>query len=212
MIEFKSIAAALAKAQSTMGKAIKDRENPHFRAKYADLAAVMDACLPALNANGIAVIQPTINIGEGRFVQTILIHEGGERLECSVPLLLGKQDMQGYGSAVTYARRFGLMCMTGIAPEDDDGNEAAKSPVTEVAKPRGAHFNATDRAAAIIGAIEKSADVDALKAIWAENGADLRAIKADSDGMFKTVEDAKAKRRLELTAAKNDLDGDEVPY
>ena len=124
----KSIATALAAAQINMGKALKQANNPHFRSKYADLGSVMDACLPALNERGIAVIQPTGENELGRFVETIMIHgESGEQLSCRVPLIVGKNDMQGYGSAVTYARRYGLMAMAGIAPEDDDGNAAAKA-------------------------------------------------------------------------------------
>ena len=125
----KGIATALAKAQTNMGKALKQANNPHFRSKYADLGNVMDACLPALNEAGIALIQPTGEDEHGRFVETILIHgESGESLTCRVPLIVSKNDMQGYGSAVTYARRYGLMAMAGIAPEDDDGNAAAKAP------------------------------------------------------------------------------------
>ena len=123
-----SIAGALAAAQLVMGKALKSAQNPHFKSKYADLASVVDACMPALNQHGIAVIQPTVDDETGRYVKTILIHgESGETLDCRVPLIVGKNDMQGYGSAVTYARRYGLMSMAGIAPEDDDGNGAAKS-------------------------------------------------------------------------------------
>ena len=124
----KSIASALAKAQMNMGSALKQSNNPHFKSKYADLASVMDACLPALNEAGIAVIQPTGEDDAGRYVETILIHgDSGEQLTCRVPLIIAKNDMQGYGSAVTYARRYGLMAMAGIAPEDDDGNAAAKA-------------------------------------------------------------------------------------
>ena len=124
----KSLYAALAKAQTEMGKALKDSSNTHLKSKYADLASVMDACLPALNANGIAVLQPTHD-EEGRmYVKTVLVHgESGETAECRVPLIVSKNDMQGYGSAVTYARRYGLMSMAGIAPEDDDGNAAVKA-------------------------------------------------------------------------------------
>lgn len=128
MSEHKSIASALAAAQMEMGKALKQSTNPHFRSKYADLGSVMDACLPALNSSGIAVVQPTIDDDSGRYVKTVLIHgNSGEMLECRVPLIVSKNDMQGYGSAVTYARRYGLMTMAGIAPEDDDGNAAAKA-------------------------------------------------------------------------------------
>ena len=128
-VSYKSIASALASAQAKMGKALKSANNPHFKSKYADLASVTDACLPALNEAGIAVIQPTTDDDNGRYVETILIHgESGEVLKCRVPLIVSKNDMQGYGSAVTYARRYGLMSMSGIAPEDDDGNRAAKSP------------------------------------------------------------------------------------
>lgn len=122
-----TIYTALARAQAEMGRALKDSTNPAFRSKYADLSSVMDACLPALNKHGIAVIQPTADDESGRFVETVLLHESGESLRCRVPLIVQKNDMQGYGSAVTYARRYGLMCMAGIAPEDDDGNAAAKA-------------------------------------------------------------------------------------
>jgi hypothetical protein len=113
-----------------MGKALKDSVNPAFRSKYADLGSVMDACLPALNKHGIAVIQPIMSDDFGKFVKTILIHESGEQLECAVPLIVGKNDMQGLGSAITYGRRYGLMSMAGIAPEDDDGNAAVVSAKT----------------------------------------------------------------------------------
>lgn len=127
----KGIALALASAQTQMGKASKSSKNPHFKSKYADLSSVMDACMAPLNEAGIAVVQPTCDDEHGRYVKTVLIHgESGETLECRVPLIVGKNDMQGYGSAVTYARRYGLMSMAGIAPEDDDGNAAARAAPT----------------------------------------------------------------------------------
>lgn len=128
----KSLYAALAAAQSEMGKALKDSNNPHFKSKYADLASVMDACMPSLTKHGIAVLQPPYHDETGRYVKTILVYgETGEMAECLVPLIIGKNDMQGYGSAVTYARRYGLMSMAGIAPEDDDGNAAGNGePIT----------------------------------------------------------------------------------
>lgn len=123
--EHASIAAALATAQAEMGKALKDSKNPHFKSSYADLGSVMGACMAALNSNGIAVVQP-IREGEmsSRYVVTQFLHTSGEVLECPVPLILSKNDMQGLGSAITYARRYGLMSLAGVAPEDDDGNGA----------------------------------------------------------------------------------------
>ena len=127
MSEHKNIAAALAAAQAQMGKALKSANNPHFKSKYADLSSVVDATMPALNANGIAVIQPMQESETGRIVMTKFIHTSGEVLECAIPLIVAKNDMQGMGSAITYARRYGLMSLAGIAPEDDDGNAAVKA-------------------------------------------------------------------------------------
>lgn len=164
IVAHKGIFHALAAAQAQMGKAIKDSTNPAFRSRYADLASVMDACLPALNANGVAVYQPTIDDDTGRFVETILAHESGETIRCRVPLIVQKNDMQGYGSAVTYARRYGLMCMAGIAPEDDDGNAAAKAAPQEA--PRQAKGPTPEQVAC--ESLTKAATLDALAAIWGE--------------------------------------------
>lgn len=122
----KNVYAALAAAQMEMGKAIKDAENPHFRSKYADLSAVVDAVRPALNAHGIAFFHIPLQNEFGHVMQTILYHgESETSITADVPLILGKQDMQGYKSATTYAKRIGLESVTGIAPEDDDDGNAA---------------------------------------------------------------------------------------
>lgn len=128
MTQHKSIVAALAAAQGEMEALTKNSTNPHFRAKYADLAAVVAATVPTLAKHGIAMVQPVGTDEHGHYVETVLMHDSGGELRCRVPLIVGKNDMQGFGSAVTYARRYGLMAMAGIAPEDDDGNAAAKAP------------------------------------------------------------------------------------
>lgn len=204
------IAAALAKAQTEMGPALKQSNNPAFRSKYADLGNVIDACLPALNSNGIAVIQPIGEDDMGRFVKTVLVHSSGETLECRVPLIIGKNDMQGFGSAVTYARRYGLMAMAGIAPEDDDGNAAvAAAPKREEPKreqPRQESI-ADDMAAfsslvdATVFAISKQPTVAALKSYWQTLDFALQA-----DGK---VIAAKDKRKADLT---REITADEIPY
>jgi hypothetical protein len=125
----KEIAAALAKAQGTMRPASKDAINPHFKSKYADLSAIVDACREPLSANGIAIVQDAALSDRGVDVTTRLLHSSGEWLEfgpLTVPM--GKSDAHGVGSAITYAKRYGLSAAVGIAAdEDDDGNAAAQS-------------------------------------------------------------------------------------
>lgn len=143
----KNAYTALAKAQAEMGKAIKNAKNPHFRAAYADLGAVQEACYPALHSNGFAVFQPTGRDEFGPHVRTIFAHESGETLECRTDLLIDKNNMQGLGSAITYARRYGLLCMSGLAPEDDDGNATAEQTrKPEPAKSPGDYMWALDLA------------------------------------------------------------------
>ena len=208
MTEHKNIYAALAAAQMQMGKALKDVRNDHFGKKYADLANVMDACLPALNANGIAVYQPTVDEDGQRYVKTVLAHVSGETLECRVPLIVNKNDMQGYGSAVTYARRYGLMGMAGIAPEDDDGNAAAKAPPpVEQPRPRGPsdadilHDRAVTDA---LVAIEACHDRDTLTDVWKGLAP---AVKADP----RAVAASKARADLFKAQAAPIID-DSIPY
>ena len=123
----KQIATALVKAQKAFGPALKTATNPHFRSRYADLAACVEAVMDGLNNNGIALIQQLTESDTGVIVETVFIHESGEMLNCGklhVPAV--KHDPQGYGSALTYARRYSLMAACGIAPEDDDGNAASR--------------------------------------------------------------------------------------
>jgi len=115
---------ALIQAQKQMAKVLKRATNPHFRSKYADLKSVVEAVMPAFLNNGFAVTQPNGADDLGDYVETILMHSSGFLFKSKVYLRLGKQDMQGYGSATTYARRYGLLGMAGVAPEDDDANAA----------------------------------------------------------------------------------------
>lgn len=126
----KAIAAALVKAQAEYGPALKASENSHFRSKYADLASCVDAVVGALNKHGIAFMQRVLPCDNGVTVETVFIHTSGETLSSgALHVPVQKHDAQGYGSALTYARRYSLMSACGIAPEDDDGNAAtAKAP------------------------------------------------------------------------------------
>lgn len=126
-MEIKQIAAALVKAQKAFGPALKTKTNPHLKAKYADLGDCIEAVIDGLNNNGIALMQQTHECESGILVETIFIHESGEVFSAGklhVPAV--KHDAQGYGSALTYARRYSLMAACGIAPEDDDGQATSK--------------------------------------------------------------------------------------
>lgn len=120
--------AAMAKAFLKIEGALKDSNNPHFKTKYADLSSVVAAVKPALAENGLFFTQITHEHDGGVCVETMVGHEAGEQMSFGklfVPST--KNDAQGYGSALTYARRYSLMAAFGVCPEDDDGNAAAAS-------------------------------------------------------------------------------------
>ena len=128
-MEIKNIAKAFIAAQKVMGTASKDSVNPYFNKKYADLNSIREACLPALNENNIAVLQPIVQIDGKSFVKTILLHESGEALDCLTSIIYAKQnDAQAQGSGITYARRYGLQSLVSIGAEDDDGAAASREP------------------------------------------------------------------------------------
>ncbi len=118
----------LVKAQTAMGAATKDAINPFFHSKYADLGSVIKVCKDLLNFNGIVYLQPIT----GDTVQTIMMHTSGEWIsdEGTRILFAKENDPQAQGSAITYARRYGLQSFLGIPAEDDDGEKAKTPPVT----------------------------------------------------------------------------------
>lgn len=174
------VSAALVKAQKAFGPALKSSTNPHFKSRYADLSACVEAVIDALNDNGIALIQRNIETESGVCVETVFVHESGESLS-SGPLHVpaAKQDPQGYGSALTYARRYSLMAACGIAPEDDDGNAAtsAKNAQKPTSKPdpaqeviNGVKAGDASGAATYLAGLSESA----MNAIWAKLPADIQ--------------------------------------
>lgn len=138
----KAISTALVKAQREFGPALKSSTNPHFRSKYADLSACIEAVIDSLNNNGIYLMQLTDECEGGVKVSTVFIHESGEQMSGgSLFMPATKQDAQGFGSALSYARRYSLMAACGIAPEDDDGNQATRTapvaqPIKATPKPK----------------------------------------------------------------------------
>jgi hypothetical protein len=196
----KNIASALVKAQRGFAPALKTSTNPHFRSKYVDLAGCVEAVVDSLNAAGIALIQRTSQDDTGVTVETVFVHESGEMLECGkLHVPAAKQDPQGYGSALTYARRYSLMAACGIAPEDDDGNAASKvkvsatktdlvpsnrmSVIADVAAAINERMSAND----VIGAVEEYAgivDIEEKTALWAMLDSKTRSsIKKQAEAM-----------------------------
>jgi hypothetical protein len=122
----KNLAAALCKAQSEMEGAKKAANNPHFNRKYADLASVWEAIREPLTKNGLSVVQLLHSVQGGVEVETVLMHTSGESIGGTFAIPANKNDAQGFGSAATYARRYSLMALVGVAPEEDDGNAASQ--------------------------------------------------------------------------------------
>lgn len=129
--EIDKLATALSKAQGAMEGAKRDAENPGFKrdgknATYADLASVWDAIREPLSTNGLSVVQLPAVLEGGVEIETLMLHESGQYIRNVLWMPCG-QTMTPHtiGSAITYGRRYGLMALCGIAPEDDDGNAAA---------------------------------------------------------------------------------------
>lgn len=122
--EINELATAMALAQGEIEGAEKDRQNTHFGSRYADLGSVWRACRGALSKHGLAVIQlpRTVYSPEGVSVdvETLLTHKTGQWLSEVLNVPVSNGNAQGIGSTITYARRYALAAMVGVAPEDDD--------------------------------------------------------------------------------------------
>jgi len=124
----KEIATALSKAQSEFEAITKDAANPFFKSKYATLDAIIKTVKPTLAKNGLSVTQGNETTESGIIVTTYLMHSSGEWVESELSMPVVKNDPQGYGSAITYGRRYAYSAILGVATEeDDDGNLATKN-------------------------------------------------------------------------------------
>lgn len=205
-----AIAKAYVAAQKSMEAIKKAAKNEHFKNKYADLAEVVEAVVPALNENGVGVIQNAVNDGEWVSITTTLLHESGASVSSTLRLRPSKTDPQGIGSAITYGRRYSLLAMTGAAPEDDDGNAASgprhdrHEPATNQGPSPAAQYAADQ--------LRQTKTKDEFTHFWESQKTGLR--ETLSDGDFAHVisvmrEEAKrfAGKPAEKTSA-NDFPGD----
>ena len=183
------ISTALLQAQKSLAFASKNSKNPHFKNTYADLSAVIDAVKPALNEAGIVFLQtPTPSDNGYLFLTTRLIHESGEWIEDTATCPLPKQDPQGYGSCLTYLRRYSLAAICGLYQDDDDA-EATRIPAASITL-----LNKYKQD------ILSCTDMDVLKALWEQAltlcGSDFNA--------KKVINDSVKARKAELEGVAND--------
>lgn len=185
------LAEALSKAQGQIDDATKTGVNPHFRSKYADLAAVRSVIREPLAVNDIAVIQLPRTLDGDVEVETMLVHKSGEYISETLRLPVGKWDAHGIGSGISYGRRYGLMSILSLAADDDDGNAAVEKA------PAAARLAPQANVAPLLENAHKAAakGSKALSAFWEScSEADRNALTADiRKELKKTAADADQK-------------------
>lgn len=190
--QINELAAALSKAQSAMVGAKKDSANPFFKSNYADLAAVMAAISKPFADNGLSFIQSP-GFDEARIVVTTrIMHASGQWIEGDTVLPPTKNDAQGYGSAITYAKRYGLQAMAGVPSVDDDGNGASKNAT---GKPAGKRINKQMVQRYVAGFIDAIEHDDGLAMI--ELGDELKDTP-EHDAVWQAL-DSKQKTAIKAT-------------
>lgn len=191
------IAEALLTAQKAISFAAKDAKNPHFKNTYADLPAVVNAVKPALNDAGIVFIQSGSPSDDGRLhLTTRLLHSSGEFLEDTLVMPLPKQDPQGYGSAMTYARRYALAAIAGLYQDDDDGNAASGVPEVKHKPAKTQPTGLTDGTKAdYLAQMDAAADLDELRAATSAAMAAAKAVgDTNAHNEFKNAGMVKAQK------------------
>ena len=132
--DIQELAKALTKAQQELITVSTDSKNPFFKSSYASLPAILKAVRKPLADNGLSFVQSSDAIEGKCFIETVLMHESGQWISGSYPVNPTKNDPQGLGSATSYARRYSLTAMLGIAQDDDDGQAASRPVQTNVSR------------------------------------------------------------------------------
>jgi hypothetical protein len=187
------LAAALVAAQQELKHAILDKNNPHFKSKYASLASVIDASVHVLAKHGITVKQRRVQKDDGAWVlRTWLEHTSGERDDVPDEQSLDEGTVQQRGSSLTYARRYGLSTVACIASEeDDDGNAASEStPAKSARQARKEGFYPIAEKA-----IREQLSLESLKEWWAFYQDEIKALP---HSWIALLEEEKDRRKLQL--------------
>lgn len=202
--------AALVAAKKKFTPAKKTATNPHYKSRYVDLASVMESCEAALLEHDLVIWhQPRLN-GDQLELVTILSHVSGERIDCVWPIKPTRDDPQGLGSATTYARRYSVMALLGIAGEDDDGNEAsgvkaepqskypAKKAETSLAalaeSPKPETPPASHVGAQVITLLDAAKTLDEVNRVVSDNSDALNALAAAEKKVMREIVQAARKR------------------
>jgi hypothetical protein len=174
-----TLAAALAAFQAALPNVAKDNtaqvrsEKGSYSYKYADLSDISPIVLPLLGRHGLAFVSaPTLN-DNGQFVLAYqLVHESGDKIEGSYPLPSAQTPAQQLGSAITYARRYALCAVTGVAPGGDDDDANSAPPATTVRAQQDAAAEAPEGPTYAPppqgwrGIVAETQDLEALKAVY----------------------------------------------
>ena len=182
------IAPALVLAQSQMGGAKKDSKNPFFKSNYSDLTSVMQAVSVPFSENDLCFIQGAEYV-EGRIaVATRIIHKSGQWIESTIELPAIKNDPQAYGSAVTYAKRYGLQAMAGVPSIDDDAQYAS---AVEVKHAHAAEKSAGDKYRELKAKFDECRSLADLHLLWGElSKEEMNAHVADKDAAKARLQEA----------------------
>lgn len=202
-----ALAKALAFAQSQLEDAKKDAVNPHFKNRYATLASVRAAVTPVLSRNGLAVVQTNEPHGDaGVCVITTLMHESGEWIRGRLFVPVVKKDPQGFGSALSYARRYALAEIAGIASDDDDDAEVAThsgSLERQLHRSVESNWGAWVQKWADAMRVAARQSPGSLAESWADCSKDAKRLNVPSDFLQKAtaVKDALKQQRVTTQAA-----------
>ncbi len=205
MTEIANVYTALAAAQLEFGAVQKGSVNPAFKTRYADLADVSAVVIPTLARHGVAVLHYPVWREDVNCMRTEFMHgASASRVWCDVPLIVDRQNMQGYKSATTYAKRIGLESLSGVAPEDDDGNAAAAAPRQQRQEPRRTEpeqprFDAKAAAARVAKKIEAARTLPDLSEVWRAEWDCIVSIKAADADECERLTKIKDARKAALT-------------
>lgn len=197
-VEAETLASAMASAFAEIEGATKDKLNPHFKSKYADLGSVIDAIKPALIKHGLFFTQRPQPSEGGVTVETVIGHSSGEEMSLgSLFVPANKNDAQAFGSALTYARRYALVTAFGVPVEDDDGNAAARGQSQGGAVSPSQQF-ISDGDWALLSQLISATNTDIVKVCKAHDIPSLKQMTVEQFAALKPI----LERRLADMAAK----------